>query len=165
MSMKNHLGKVGHHHINIFRFLYFIIYQIKHSSLTLKYFTRRTQRRSKNPMPENSKDDKYWRRRAKNNEAAKRSREAKRQKEDEVLQKVDVLEGENKLLRQVLMFIYQMILISYRTIVNHYQYNVIFALIQEKIRRSAFRDQSVESSAQGRTRVNKCQCKSYFLFK
>jgi len=60
------------------------------------------KRRSKNPMPENSKDDKYWRRRAKNNEAAKRSREAKRQKEDEVLQKVDVLEGENKLLRRKL---------------------------------------------------------------
>ena len=63
-------------------------------------------------MPENSKDDKYWRRRAKNNEAAKRSREAKRQKEDEVLQKVDVLEGENKLLRYVLMFIYHILLIS-----------------------------------------------------
>ena len=71
----------------------------KNSSLILKNFTFRTKRRSKNPMPENSKDDKYWRRRAKNNEAAKRSREAKRQKEDEVLQKVDVLEGENKLLR------------------------------------------------------------------
>ena len=50
-------------------------------------------------MPEDSKDDKYWRRRAKNNEAAKRSREAKRQKEDEVLHKVDTLENENNLLR------------------------------------------------------------------
>ena len=50
-------------------------------------------------MPENSKDDKYWRRRAKNNEAAKRSREAKRQKEDEVQQRVEVLVNERDLLR------------------------------------------------------------------
>ena len=50
-------------------------------------------------MPENSKDDKYWRRRAKNNEAAKRSREAKRNKEDEVLQRVQILEKENDLLK------------------------------------------------------------------
>ena len=50
-------------------------------------------------MPEDSKDDKYWRRRAKNNEAAKRSREAKRMKEDEVLQKVEGLESENEILR------------------------------------------------------------------
>ena len=98
--MKNHLGKVGHHRINLFTFFNVLnIYQIKNSSLISKYFTCRTQRRCKNPMPENSKDDKYWRRRAKNNEAAKRSREAKRQKEDDVLQKVDVLEGENTLLR------------------------------------------------------------------
>jgi hypothetical protein len=52
-------------------------------------------------MPENSKDDKYWRRRAKNNEAAKRSREAKRNKEDEVLQRVHTLEKENDLLKYV----------------------------------------------------------------
>ena len=57
------------------------------------------QRRSKHPMPEDSKDEKYWRRRAKNNEAAKRSREAKRQKEDEVLHKVEALESENSMLR------------------------------------------------------------------
>ena len=50
-------------------------------------------------MPEDSKDEKYWRRRAKNNEAAKRSREAKRMKEDEVLHKVEGLESENAMLR------------------------------------------------------------------
>merc|ERR1712150_38623 len=60
------------------------------------------KRRSKHPMPEDSKDDKYWRRRAKNNEAAKRSREAKRMKEDEVQQKVEVLENERDLLRNKL---------------------------------------------------------------
>ena len=54
-------------------------------------------------MPEDSKDEKYWRRRAKNNEAAKRSREAKRQKEDEVLHKVEELESENAMLRYVRM--------------------------------------------------------------
>ena len=52
-------------------------------------------------MPEDSKDEKYWRRRAKNNEAAKKSREAKRQKEDEVLHKVEHLESENSMLRWV----------------------------------------------------------------
>jgi hypothetical protein len=52
-------------------------------------------------MPEDSKDDKYWRRRAKNNEAAKRSREAKRNKEDEVLTRVETLENANNLLRLV----------------------------------------------------------------
>ena len=62
-------------------------------------FSTFVQRRSKHPMPEDSKDDKYWRRRAKNNEAAKRSREAKRMKEDEVLQKVEGLESENEILR------------------------------------------------------------------
>lgn len=60
------------------------------------------KRRSKNPMPEDSKDDKYWRRRAKNNEAAKRSREAKRNKEDEVLTRVETLENANNLLRRKL---------------------------------------------------------------
>ena len=50
-------------------------------------------------MPEGSKDDKYWRRRAKNNEAAKRSREAKKHKEDEVLHRVEKLEQENASLR------------------------------------------------------------------
>ena len=50
-------------------------------------------------MPDSSKDEKYWKRRAKNNEAAKRSREAKRQKEDEVLQTVERLEQENTSLR------------------------------------------------------------------
>jgi hypothetical protein len=60
------------------------------------------KRRSKHPMPEDSKDEKYWRRRAKNNEAAKRSREAKRMKEDEVLHKVEGLESENAMLRRKL---------------------------------------------------------------
>jgi len=38
----------------------------------------------------------------KNNEAAKRSREAKRMKEDEVLHKVEGLESENAMLRRKL---------------------------------------------------------------
>jgi len=78
-------------------------FQTSRSSIDRKNSENSTgKRRSKNPMPENSKDDKYWRRRAKNNEAAKRSREAKRQKEDEVQQRVEVLVNERDLLRDKL---------------------------------------------------------------
>ena len=47
-------------------------------------------------MPEASKDDKYWKRRAKNNAAAKRSRDLRREKENSILQRVQFLEGQNQ---------------------------------------------------------------------
>jgi len=45
------------------------------------------------------KDDSYWDRRRKNNEAAKRSRDARRLKEDEVLKRAKFLEQENTALK------------------------------------------------------------------
>lgn len=48
----------------------------------------------------NEKDDKYWERRRKNNQAAKRSRDLKRQKEIDVKQKAASLEEENRQLRE-----------------------------------------------------------------
>ena len=47
-------------------------------------------------MPEASKDDKYWKRRAKNNAAAKRSRDLRREKENSILNRVQFLEGQNQ---------------------------------------------------------------------
>lgn len=46
-------------------------------------------------VPEESKDEKYWRRRNKNNIAAKRSREARRAKENQIIMRAGYLEKEN----------------------------------------------------------------------
>lgn len=51
------------------------------------------------PVPEEKKDDAYWERRRKNNEAAKRSRDTRRQKEDEIAMRAAYLEQENLKLR------------------------------------------------------------------
>lgn len=54
------------------------------------------------PVPNDKKDDAYWERRRKNNEAAKRSRDLRRQKEDSIAVKATILEQENlKLKAQV----------------------------------------------------------------
>lgn len=49
--------------------------------------------------PENNKDDHYWERRRKNNEAAKRSRDSRRAKEDQIAIRAALLEQENMRLR------------------------------------------------------------------
>lgn len=51
------------------------------------------------PLPEELKDDAYWERRRKNNEAAKRSRDARRAKENEIAIRAAFLEQENLQLR------------------------------------------------------------------
>lgn len=48
------------------------------------------------------KDDKYWQRRRKNNVAAKRSRDARRVKENHIALRASYLEKENDLLRKQL---------------------------------------------------------------
>uniref|UniRef100_A0A3Q3J1K4 BZIP domain-containing protein n=1 Tax=Monopterus albus TaxID=43700 RepID=A0A3Q3J1K4_MONAL len=50
-------------------------------------------------VPEEQKDDKYWERRKKNNLAAKRSREARRLKENQITVRAAFLEHENTALR------------------------------------------------------------------
>lgn len=50
-------------------------------------------------VPEDAKDDKYWSRRQKNNLAAKRSREARRVKENQITVRAAFLEKENFALR------------------------------------------------------------------
>ncbi|XP_059180191.1 HLF transcription factor, PAR bZIP family member b isoform X2 [Centropristis striata] len=51
-------------------------------------------------IPEDLKDDKYWARRRKNNMAAKRSRDARRLKENQIAIRANFLEKENSALRQ-----------------------------------------------------------------
>ncbi|XP_026316621.1 thyrotroph embryonic factor isoform X5 [Hyposmocoma kahamanoa] len=51
-------------------------------------------------VPDDLKDDKYWARRRKNNMAAKRSRDARRMKENQIAMRAGYLEKENMGLRQ-----------------------------------------------------------------
>ena len=53
-------------------------------------------------VPEEGKDDRYWERRRKNNMAAKRSRDARRAKENQIAIRAAFLERENKALAQEL---------------------------------------------------------------
>jgi len=51
-------------------------------------------------VPETMKDGRYWARRAKNNVAAKRSREARRLKENQIFLRANFLEKENSALKE-----------------------------------------------------------------
>ena len=53
-------------------------------------------------VPNELKDEKYWARRRKNNMAAKRSRDARRMKENQIAVRASYLERENDLLRKQL---------------------------------------------------------------
>ncbi|XP_038075904.1 thyrotroph embryonic factor-like [Patiria miniata] len=56
-------------------------------------------RKKVRPVPEEKKDNCYWDRRRKNNDAAKRSRDARREKEEEIALRAVFLEQENMKLR------------------------------------------------------------------
>jgi len=60
------------------------------------------KKRKKNIVPEEMKDDKYWEKREKNKEATRRSREAKRLKENQIVMRAAYLEQENKMLKNEL---------------------------------------------------------------
>ena len=53
-------------------------------------------------VAEDLKDDKYWARRKKNNVAAKRSRDARRIKENQIAMRASFLERENEKLKEEL---------------------------------------------------------------
>ena len=61
--------------------------------------TSQNSRKRARILPEHMKDSAYWERRRKNNEAAKRSRDARRAKEDEIAIRAALLEQENLRLR------------------------------------------------------------------
>jgi len=60
------------------------------------------KKRSKLFVQDQEKDNKYWEKREKNNNAARRSREARRLKENQIALRVAHLERENGGLKQVL---------------------------------------------------------------
>ena len=60
------------------------------------------RKKRKLSIMEDSKDDRYWERRRKNNMAAKRSRDARRAKENQIAMKATFFERENKVLTQEL---------------------------------------------------------------
>jgi len=60
------------------------------------------QKRQKLFVPDLDKDDKYWDKRTKNNVAARRSREARRLKENQIALRAAYLEKENKVLKKEL---------------------------------------------------------------
>jgi len=72
------------------------------SSVTRTLSEKEAARRSKKPVPDAKKDEMYWRRRHKNNMAAKRSREARRQKETELSSRASKLENEHDQLKNEL---------------------------------------------------------------
>lgn len=59
----------------------------------------RRQRSEKKPIPPEHKDDKYFERRRRNNHAAKKSRDIRKQREDEVAIRASWLEKENAVLK------------------------------------------------------------------
>uniref|UniRef100_A0A8C6X8J4 BZIP domain-containing protein n=1 Tax=Naja naja TaxID=35670 RepID=A0A8C6X8J4_NAJNA len=71
-------------------------------------------------VPDDQKDEKYWNRRYKNNEAAKRSRDARRLKENQITVRAAFLEKENAVLRQEVANIRQE-LTRYRSILSKYE--------------------------------------------
>ena len=60
------------------------------------------KKRKKNAVPDEMKDERYWEKREKNKEATRRSREAKRLKENQIVLRAAYLEKENKVLKQVI---------------------------------------------------------------
>ncbi|EDV55794.1 thyrotroph embryonic factor [Drosophila erecta] len=62
-------------------------------------FVHRRVRGEKRPIPEAQKDAKYFERRKRNNEAAKKSRDARKIREDRIAFRAALLEQENSILR------------------------------------------------------------------
>merc|ERR1712079_700710 len=60
------------------------------------------RKRKKSYVPSDAKDDKYWEKREKNNMAARRSREARRLKENQIALRTAYLEKENGALQVAL---------------------------------------------------------------
>lgn len=68
-------------------------------SSTSSSFSHSNSRKRPRSLPDDQKDAAYWERRRKNNDAAKRSRDARRAKEDEIAIRAALLEQENIKLR------------------------------------------------------------------
>ncbi|KAF7487973.1 Thyrotroph embryonic factor [Sarcoptes scabiei] len=73
--------------------------QFINSSSKISAANNSSVRKRGRPLPEDQKDEAYWERRRKNNEAAKRSRDLRRAKEDEIAIRACFLEQENRQLK------------------------------------------------------------------
>ena len=73
--------------IILIKYCHFMLSQSHHSFI------------SQNFVPDDKKDETYWERRKKNNDAARMSREAKRQKENQIIMRAAHLETKNSSLR------------------------------------------------------------------
>jgi len=69
------------------------------SSLWNQEEEKRRPRSERKPISSNMKDDKYFERRHRNNDAAKRSRDARKKRMDSIMQRSNILEHENLILR------------------------------------------------------------------
>lgn len=73
----------------------------RHSDYAYKYNPLPMGRKAKRRfIADDNKDDKYWKRRIRNNEAARRSRDMRRQREIEISEKWKQLERENERLKK-----------------------------------------------------------------
>ena len=68
-------------------------------AIQLTQQTPRRPRSEKKPIPDDCKDQKYFERRKRNNFAAKKSRDARKAREDEIAIRASFLEKENAILR------------------------------------------------------------------
>merc|ERR1711911_253310 len=76
--------------------------EVPQSHLVAKALASATMRRprsEKKPIPDDLKDMKYYERRRRNNLAAKRSRDMRKNREDQVTVRANYLEKENSILR------------------------------------------------------------------
>ena len=71
-------------------------------SISSDALTEHASRKRRHPVPDEKKDEKYWERRKRNNQAAKRSRDIKRKKtEDELTRAQDAVQENNKLKQEI----------------------------------------------------------------
>jgi len=69
------------------------------SSIWNQELEKRRPRSERKPIMDEMKDDKYFERRHRNNDAAKRSRDARKKRMDSIVQRSNILEHENLILR------------------------------------------------------------------
>ena len=81
------------------KFLFNEIFFFEITGQPMTLAQKEAARRSKKPVPDEKKDETYWKRRHKNNMAAKRSREARRMKETDLSKRASVLEMEHDQLK------------------------------------------------------------------
>ena len=81
------------------------------------------KKRKKNSVPDELKDDKYWEKRNKNKEATRRAREARRLKENQIVLRAAYLEKENRVLKEVNIFILTLLKLKQKhsvTVITNY---------------------------------------------